>query len=341
MPAAKTATETPRVYVVIATWNNHDDAIECLDALVRSDYPNFAVVLCDNASADGTLDRIRRWAEAPTPYRRPAGSPLGAAAEPLAPVPLVVHDRAAAERGGGADDAGARLVLVQTGANLGYAGGNNVGLRYALARGDADYLWLLNGDTVVAADGIARLVAFAGAHPEAGLIGAPLLDYDDPSLLQAYGGASWDAARAEAHRLGEGAPADARPPVDQLDLLVGVSMFATRAWVETVGLLEERYFLYCEEVDWATRGRGRFALAVAPEARVFHKMHTAGKSGWTWRRWYYFQRARLLFTARFYPRHLATVGALVAKALARRLVVIATHYAATTVKRALPGMRPQ
>jgi hypothetical protein len=248
---------------------------------------------------------------------------------------VAVYDRATAERGGYPNDAQARLVLIQTGGNLGYAGGNNVGIRYGQARGDANYFWLLNSDAVVPSDCVSLLVDFAASRPAVGLIGSPLVDYDDPSVLQAFGGAKWDPRRAEANRLGEGAPSDSRFEADRLDAIVGVSMLATRSWVEAAGLLEERYFLYCEEIDWATRGRTRLALAVAPEARVFHKRRTAGKSGWTWRRWYYFQRARLLFTAKFYPRYLPNVCRLVCLAVCRRLYVMATYFVVSGVRRAV------
>ena len=64
------------------------------------------------------------------------------------PISCTVYDRQQAENGGD-PDSDPRLVLIRAGDNLGFAGGNNVGLKYALARSDLDYVWLLNNDTIV------------------------------------------------------------------------------------------------------------------------------------------------------------------------------------------------
>lgn len=79
------------------------------------------------------------------------------------------------------------LDIVQTGCNLGYAGGNNRGIRHALANG-ADYVWLLNNDTVVAPDALAELVAMAEATPHSGMIGSKILFYDRPDTIWFAGG---------------------------------------------------------------------------------------------------------------------------------------------------------
>ncbi len=71
------------------------------------------------------------------------------------------------------------MILIQTGANLGFAGGNNVGMRYALARGDFAYVWLLNNDTIIESGALSRMVQRMEKKPEAGMCGSlmPFLQY--------------------------------------------------------------------------------------------------------------------------------------------------------------------
>ncbi len=79
------------------------------------------------------------------------------------------------------------LKLIQTGANLGYAGGNNAGIRYALEN-NSEYIWLVNNDAVVDPQALSVLVAFAEANPSIGMVGSKILSYSDPSLLLSAGG---------------------------------------------------------------------------------------------------------------------------------------------------------
>ncbi|MDN5849502.1 MAG: glycosyltransferase family 2 protein, partial [Nitrococcus sp.] len=244
--------------------------------VLRSDYPNYHVVVCDNASSDGSPERIRDWAAGRLDTLRP-GQPalVKYLRAPLAkPIDCLELTRAEAEAPT-PDLPDAPLTLIHTGANLGFAGGNNVALRYALARADTDYVWLLNNDTIVAPDALTRLVERMDGDPGAGLCGSMLLDYDDPNRVQALGGARFNPWLGTHRVIGAGQAADA--PVDgrwveaSMSYVIGACMLASRRWLEEVGLLCEDYFLYFEEIDWAVRGRRRLRLAVAPRSRVYHK----------------------------------------------------------------------
>lgn len=316
-----------RACVVILNWNGWRDTLECLESVFRTDHPDFRVVVCDNDSSDGSLERIAAWAggelDAPA-------TPAGPMRDPsLPPVPRPIryaeYDRAVAERGG--DPAlDPPLTLVRTGGNLGFAGGNNVGLRYALARG-FDYVWVLNNDTVVRPDALRRMVEEARRDPGAGIVGSTLVYYHAPDTVQAWGGAAYNRWLALGWHLGKDAPADA--PVDagavraRLAYVTGASMLVSRAFLEEVGLMNEEYFLYFEEVDWASRARGRFRMGYAPGSVVYHKEGGSIGSGErdavkSWTADYHFVRNRILFTRRFNPVALPTVYlALVVAALRR------------------------
>jgi GT2 family glycosyltransferase len=266
------------VYVVLVNWNGWRDTIECLESLFRSRYyPSFRVVVCDNASTDGSVDKIRRWANGELAVERGWGHPLASLVLPPVskPIPHVVLSRAEAEVA--ADDVDARplLTLVEVGANLGFAGGCNVGLRYALGQSSCGYVWLLNNDTVVDPEALGAVVRRLEARPDAGQCGSRILSYDEPSVVQARGGERYNRWLARSTPLGAGRPANDRLDVERVErkmsYVAGAALCVTRRFVETVGLLDESYFLYGEELDWLARARGRFALAYADESIVYHK----------------------------------------------------------------------
>ena len=290
----------PNVCVLLVNWRGWRDTIECLESVFRQEHGRFQVVVCDNESDDGSVERIAEWARGEREADAPGRHPLRERSVPAVrkPVPHAVLDRDAAEAGGGAA-ADVPLVLVRTGGNLGFAGGNNVGLRYARARGGFDYVWLLNNDTVIHPAALAELVRVAEPDPRVGMVGSTLRYYDEPDRVQALAGGRVTRWNGTTHHYDErfGGHAAARAP----DYITGASLLVRAALLETVGGMDERYFLYSEEVDWCLRSRERgWRLAHAPESLVWHK---AGQSvGYrTPLHDYHTTRGMLLIVRRFYP----------------------------------------
>jgi len=305
------------VYVVLVNYNGWEDTVACLDSLFRSDYPRFRVIVCDNGSGDGSLDRIAAWAKRPSDVPLRTSPVLDRLHLPPREegITCARYDRGEAEAGGKAGEK-APLVLVDCGENLGFAGGNNVGLRYALARGDFEHVWLLNNDTVVEPGAMQALARRLEERAGAGLCGSTLLHYHAPDRVQALGGAwyckwlglAWHLGRLGRWRGG----ADAAAVEMRMHYPVGASVMATRRFVEEVGLLAEDYFLYFEELDWSLRGKGRFSVAWAPESLVYHKVGASvGTSSNPAKKSaacdYWNVRNRLFFTGRWFPEALPTV----------------------------------
>lgn len=315
MPMGRTepAGAPPKVYVVVLNWNGWRDTLACLESVLRSDYTAFRVIVCDNASSDGSPERIKAWAAGELePACPPAAAVRRCVRAPVAkPIAWLELTRTEAETVA-ASRPDVPLTLIHTGGNLGYAGGNNIGLRYALARGDAAYCWVLNNDLVIAGDAISRLVERMQAQPEAGLCGSVLLDYHAPERVQALGGATYNRWLGTHRAIGANTPAAAkidRAAVERrMSYVIGAAMFASRRWLDEVGLLCEDYFLYFEEIDWAVRGCGRFRLALAPASHVYHKGGAStGRPERTPAADYLALRNRLWFTRNRIPWALPTV----------------------------------
>jgi len=245
----------PRLAVVLVNWNGWQDTIACLDSLLPTLGVGSRVLVCDNASSDQSLLHLTRWAQ-----------------DKLGPAGFAAQDRATAENGGSPQDP--PLILVDTHANLGFAGGNNVGIRYALAAG-FDYIWLLNNDTVVNDDTAPTLIQRMQDDPRIGMCGSTMFYFDQPKIVQCLAGSAFDFTHAIGQPIGFGKPFDPATSTEdveaQLAHISGASMMVSRAFLETVGLMDEGYFLYFEEIDWAIRAKGRFTLGWAPRSFVWHK----------------------------------------------------------------------
>ncbi|MET3132122.1 GT2 family glycosyltransferase [Oxalobacteraceae bacterium GrIS 1.11] len=265
----------PKVWIVLVNWNGWRDSLECLESVFRQGYPNFGVILCDNASADGSVEAVQAWASGAQAYAPPAG-PLGQL--PPLPKPLSC---AVVENGArvGADTAS--LLIVRTGGNLGFAGGNNVGIRIAMSDPACQFIWLLNNDTVVDPACLGHMVETASADPAIGMTGSVNCFYSKPDVVQALGGGAFSVPRVagclHGNRLPRSmiTPAVLRHAQDHLEWVSGASMLVSRHFVDTVGEMEERYFLYFEEIDWAMRAKPRFRLALSQSALLFHKAGSA------------------------------------------------------------------
>ena len=154
--------------------------------------------------------------------------------------------------------------------NRGYAGGNNVGLAWALDQG-ADWVLVLNEDTILAEDCVARLVAVGESDPRIGIIGPMVYHFDEPDVIQTAGGmlgASWSALLIGNNQPDTGQFREPRP----VEWISGCAMLIRRRLLEQVGLFDERFFIYWEEIDLCVRARqAGWRLVHAPQAKLWHK----------------------------------------------------------------------
>jgi GT2 family glycosyltransferase len=159
--------------------------------------------------------------------------------------------------------------LVSLGENRGYAGGSNAGLKVGL-RHRPDWLLVLNDDVILADDCIEKLVATVDGDPRIGMAGPTVLHRDAPDTVQSAGGRL--ARDWSAETLGRGRnEADIQSTPRSVDWLSGCALMVRRELCQDVGLLDERYFWYWEEVDWCLRARrSGWQVVHVPGARVWH-----------------------------------------------------------------------
>lgn len=204
------------------------------------------------------------------------------------------------------------IILHESKSNLGYAGGNNIGIRYALKQG-AEYVWILNNDTVVDENALTSLIDKMRENPRIGICGSRLIYYHQRDTLQALAGGSYNKWTGTVNHVGENKPALASYDEDQIqeemDYVVGASMLVSKGFIDEVGLLNEDYFLYYEEMDWAARGQN-FDLGFASDSIVYHKEGASTKGSSQKKSTksrlsdYYQIKNRFKFSLKYFPYYL-------------------------------------
>jgi GT2 family glycosyltransferase len=262
--------QQPFVAAIVLNWNGWRDTLACLESMMRLDYPRdrLGIVVCDNGSDDGSVQRVRDWAsgefvpavEAPAALRTYLDPPVH---KPLA---CAVVDEESVQSGTAAPLAPG-ITVVPLAQNRGFAGGNNVILRYLFPQAHVDCLWLVNNDIVVEPSALRALVETLDVVGQKAALGGMLFEYHEPTRLQEAGGG--------AFRMWQGlsVPRTSPPPLHGgLHYLSGGFLLAPREMLSRAGPMAEDYFMYGEDVDYSRRLRdGGAELRVVPEAKAWHK----------------------------------------------------------------------
>ncbi len=190
--------------------------------------------------------------------------------------------------------------LLETGENLGYAGGNNAGIAYALNQ-HPTFILLLNNDTVVDPDILTAFVDAASRYPRAGIFGAQMCYYAQPDTIWALGGGNWDASSAGFPHFANNQRAQdlTNSEIFAIDYVIGCALFCRADMIRDIGVMEEAFFLNFEEMDWCYRARAAGYLSYAvPDARLWHKVSVSFGGEESPLRQYFMARNELLWARR-------------------------------------------
>ncbi len=232
-----------KTYILVLNWNGWKDTIECLDSIFGSDYSNYTVVVCDNNSEDQSLEYVKSWAAGNIDFSSDWKTPLNPSKKSIEwPIPYVEYSQEETIADNSSVSDNIKLVLIQTGCNLGFAGGNNVGLRYIMKRLDFEHVWILNNDTVVAENALSEMIQAASQDHYDRPIGSYQYNYFKPHVLEMVAGLS--IARYAAIR------PTFEQDISKVDFLSGASIFMSRKRLESLGLILEEYFLNFEDLEY-------------------------------------------------------------------------------------------
>lgn len=293
------------VALVVLNWNRPWDTLECLDSLLPClQRHRGALICCDNRSTDNSVDLLLDWA-----------------ARHFTP-----------SSGDRIHPPGSTCTVIDTGANLGYAGGNNVGIRHALASGDCAYVWVLNNDVVVDGGALTELLECASRRPASGALGPTVVRHDDPGVVECAGGNRFHPATTITRPVHGGKPLPwvlSQPPAVDLDYPSGAALFLRSEALRRTGLFDERFFLYYEELDLARRLRAQgFEIGWCPRSIIRHKggvstgSRAGGRGPGSWTAHYHENLSTLRFLRRHHPLLLPWAAAF---RLAAKLLTIAVR----------------
>lgn len=243
----------PRTGVVLLNWNGCDDTIAALESLYRADPRPESVVVIDNGSSDDSLERLRVWAAERVQFR------LADAVTP----------RRSAKSGHDT-----WLTILAAGANHGFSGGNNIGLRYLAGDERLTHFLLLNNDAMVAPDYFERIAGALERVPDAGLVGCTIFCHPARDQVWFSGGYEVPWRALVLHHFDPPAGDSPRPT----PFVTGCAMLIARPLYEAEGGLAECYNpVYWEDSEYSFRARARgWKLVIAPAAHVFHRGRATG-----------------------------------------------------------------
>jgi GT2 family glycosyltransferase len=287
------------VSVVVLNWNSPDDTIECLKSILLSNFENCSaqIIIVDNKSSDNSVNKISKFLI--ELQSKPSIEERGGINEELGYTVLSTsHLQREIE-----------CVFIQSHRNGGYAAGNNIGIKYSLENYDPKFIWILNNDTKVTECTFQRLNAKMEGDQEIGICGATILKMHSPKIVETIGGFNYSKWSGRGFAIHGGRNFEISQvkelKIGQIDYIYGASMFVRTKFIRRIGLMDERYFLYCEELDWSLRGGQYFKIDVASDAIVYHK--GGATSGSTTSNGYpsissayYMSRAKLLLARKFF-----------------------------------------
>lgn len=302
--AHKVLTRCPKVYVVLVNYNSWEDTVECVKSLLLSSYENFQILIVDNNSTNNSIQEIGKWLK----NNRSSGCDLNYKAEKHQ-LNFAATNTFLESFRTNSSPIGRDVVFLSSKKNLGFAGGNNVGLEYIHRKDDADYVWILNNDTVVKNDSIEKQVNYTEKNLDKriGVLGSKVLYYHDPRFIQCIGGSSYNRWTGYSKQIGNRELDNGQYDVTKVkpDLIIGASMLITKEFLKIINYFDENYFLYFEEQDIAKLAFcNKFSLDYAIESVVYHKEGRtigAGKvQGKTTFSDFYYNRSKILFTYKYY-----------------------------------------
>lgn len=265
-----------KVFVVILNWNGWKDTVECLKSIYKLKVKNFElfVVVVDNASTDDSVMQLKKYNK---------------------------------------KNKHKNLKIITCSNNLGYTGGNNVGISYAMKK-KADFVMVLNNDTVVDPNLIIEFLKTARKYPKVGIISPKIYfakgyefhnnRYKNNELgkviWSAGGEMDWDNVFGRNRGVDE-VDQGQYDEVEEVEFATGTCMFLRAQTIKDIGKFDEKYFMYFEDVDLSQKAlKNEWQIIYQPKALIWHKVGRSSAIGSNLND-YFITRNRLLFGLRYAP----------------------------------------
>lgn len=259
----------PKVAIIILNWNGWEDTVECLESVYQIKYPNYQIILVDNASQDDSLQKIREYCQGKL---KPE---LKFFNYQSSNKPIKIREYTEEEINSSKDiqnefKSNEELILIKNSYNHGFAKGNNIATIYALIKLKADYILLLNNDTIVDPDFLTELIRITQKDNKIGIVGSKLLNAYNPEIIDSTGHViKWGRIVDRGHGEVDNGQYDDKKEI--IGAMAASALYRSKM-LEEIGLLDENYVTLCEDVDMSWRAHNNGWKSIfAPKSIVYHK----------------------------------------------------------------------
>lgn len=249
-------TEMSDTYIIILNYNNLEDTISCIDSVINTQDYNPIIVLVDNGSSTACVNSLQEYIE---------------------------------------QEKKTDIVFIKNKDNVGYAAGNNIGIRYAIDH-NAKYIVVLNNDVIVNKDSIQKCIAYLENHQNVAIVGPAILEVEG-DIIQSTG-ANINYLKCSSDLIDNGKKYKISEKVVECDYVGGACMVFRPTIVNDIGLIPEVYFLFWEEAEWCVHAKKHgYGVVCLLNSFVRHKgsatiKKTTGMSA------YYMERNKVIFLRR-------------------------------------------
>lgn len=171
------------------------------------------------------------------------------------------------------------IIMIENEKNFGFSGGNNIGMKYAIEKG-ADYILLINNDTIVEKDFLSELVKVGESKKDIGILGSKINFYDNQNVIWSVGGKINWLKNSGMHLGLNEIDKGQYDEIKEVDYLTGCCLLIKREVIEKIGVLADDYFLYYEDTDYSLRAKNaQYKVVYVPKSKIYHKISQSTKPG--------------------------------------------------------------
>ncbi|MEB0951763.1 glycosyltransferase family 2 protein [Citrobacter sedlakii] len=272
------------VYICVLMWNNVKDTIACIDSLSLLEYKKTSIVIIDNKSEERFINEFHKiLAEKKYSYNS-----------------YTIADSVISKKDSVYGNGEKSISILYNDKNAGFAAGNNIGIKFSLTQVDCEYIWILNNDTIVDMYSLSNMISSCQEKDTTHICGSKLIYYPDTSLEQGIGGRFSKISLSTRH-IKSSDIIDAHEK--NIDYIIGASMLVPREIFDAIGLLDENFFLYFEELDFCLRARKKgYTLNYCLESIVYHKESATIGDQKSYFSTYHYFRSQRMFLKKHYPK---------------------------------------
>ena len=271
--------EQPHVSIIILNWNGWKDTIECLESVLKNNYPNFHIILVDNFSENDSVQKIRNWALKSEPAVEQTNFPELVFPTVSKPIPFFEIEIERGEKIENIFQGKMRinpptgsLILIKNHENSGFAAGNNLGIKIANKLFKNEYFYFLNNDTVIDSEALSTLVSNFENNLNYGVGTSAIYYYTQSNKIHNLGGKITVKATAYYYTT------KSNGAKRRITFITGCALLIRKTVLEKVGLFSEKFFFGEEdfEFSWRLRKNGIHVQCVL-ESAVYHKVSISSK----------------------------------------------------------------